>query len=150
MFVGILGCTYALYFPKNGYLKGMIELILQITLIINGLFLSRVGVVYIHSPLKARPTETKGQEGQILTLREANPGPQSGLRLMLAPKLGVDFIALAVTKYLCFVTISWCFSVRVDYLWLVKAPKGPKAMKSSPFLAPFCVSEFWGFFLLKI
>ena len=99
MFVGILGCTYALYFPKKSYLKGMIELILQITLIINGLFLSRVGVVYIYSPLKARPTETKGQEGQILTLREANPGPQSGLRLMLAPKLGVDFITLAVTKY---------------------------------------------------
>ena len=99
MFVGILGCTYALYFPKNSYLKGMVELILQITLIINGLFLSRVGVVYIYSPLKAKPTETKGQEGQILTLREANPGPQSGLRLMLAPKLGVDFIALAVTKY---------------------------------------------------
>ena len=99
MFVGILGCTYALYFPKNSYLKGIIELILQITLIINGLFLSRVGVVYIYSPLMVRPTETKGQEGQILTLREANPGPQSGLRLMLAPKLGVDFIALAVTKY---------------------------------------------------
>ena len=99
MFVGILGCTYALYFPKNSYFKGIIELILQITLIINGLFLSRVGVVYIYSPLMVRPTETKGQEGQILTLREANPGPQSGLRLMLAPKLGVDFIALAVTKY---------------------------------------------------
>ena len=25
-----------------------------------------------------------------------------------------------------------------------------KAMKSSPFLGPFCGSEFWGFFLLKI
>ena len=25
-----------------------------------------------------------------------------------------------------------------------------KAMKSSPLLRPFCVSKFWGFFLLKI
>ena len=25
-----------------------------------------------------------------------------------------------------------------------------KAMKSSPLLGPFCGSEFWGFFLLKI
>jgi hypothetical protein len=118
LFVGILGCTYALYFPKNSYFKGMIELILQITLIVNGLFLSRVGVVYIYSPLMARPTETKGQEGQILTLREANPGPQSGLRLMLAPKLGVDFIALAVTKYVLQPSVG-------AFLWVRLVGKGP-------------------------
>ena len=79
----------------------MIELILQITLIINGLFLSRVGVVYICSPLKAKPTETVGHEGQILTLREANPKQLDGLRLMLAPKLGVDFIILVVKAHWC-------------------------------------------------
>ena len=69
----------------------MIELILQITLIINGLFLSRVGVVYICSPLMARPTETVGQERRILTLREASPGPLNGLQLMLTTKLGINF-----------------------------------------------------------
>ena len=79
------------YFPKNSNLKGMIELILQITLIINGLFLSRVGVVYICSPLMARPTETVGQERRILSLRKSSPGPLNGLRLMLTTKLGINF-----------------------------------------------------------
>ena len=77
----------------------MIELILQITLIINGLFLSRVGVVYICSPLKARPTETVGQERRFLTLREATPGPLDGLRLMLTTKLGINFSHLSI-KYI--------------------------------------------------
>ena len=76
------------YLPKNSNLKGMIELILQLTLMINGLFLSRVGVVYVCSPLKARPTETVGQERRISTLREASPGPLDGFRLMLTTKLG--------------------------------------------------------------
>ena len=77
----------------------MIELILQITLIINGLFLSKVGVVYIHSPLKARPTETKGQEGQILTLREASPNPLNCLRVMLTTKLGINFSGLNLVYF---------------------------------------------------
>ena len=78
----------------------MIELILQIALIINGLFLSRVGVVYIFSPLQTRPTETVGQERQIFTLREANPGPLDGLRFMLTTKLGINVSHLAITKYI--------------------------------------------------
>ena len=68
----------------------MIELILQITLIINGLFLSRVGVVYICSPLMARPTETVGQERRILSLRKSSTGPLNGLQLMLTTKLGIN------------------------------------------------------------
>ena len=78
----------------------MIELILQIALIINGLFLSRVGVVYICSPLQARPTEIVGQERRILTLREANPLPLDGLRFMLTTKLGINVGHLAITKYI--------------------------------------------------
>ena len=100
LLVGILGCTYAHFFPKNSNLESMIELILQITLIINGLFLSRVGVVYICSPLQARPTETVGQERRILTLREANPGPLDGLRFMLTTKLGINVGHLSITKYI--------------------------------------------------